>query len=90
MSSRAASSTLLTLRFVCAAKGRSPTLAAEPGFNPLFLQLPGVALLHRKPGLTFARTFARVFSATIRDLSAMTMQLSPGKGLKTNKRNSGI
>jgi hypothetical protein len=86
MSSRAASSTLLTLRFVCAAKGRSPTLAAEPGFNPLFLQLPGVALLHRKPGLTFAR----VFSATIRDLSAMTMQLSTGKGLKTNKRNSGI
>jgi hypothetical protein len=29
-------------------------------------------------------------SATVRDFSAVTMQLNPGKGLKTNKRDSGI
>jgi hypothetical protein len=38
----------------------------------------------------FTRNFVRVFSATVRDFSAVTMQLNPGKGLKTNKRDSGI
>jgi hypothetical protein len=34
--------------------------------------------------------FVRVLCATVRDFSAVTMQLNPRKGLKTNKRNSGI
>jgi hypothetical protein len=38
----------------------------------------------------FSRKFVRVLCATIRDLSAVTMQSNPGKGLKTNKRISGI
>jgi hypothetical protein len=38
----------------------------------------------------FSRNFVRVLCATVRDFSAVTMQLNPGKGLKTNKRDSGI
>ena len=38
----------------------------------------------------FSRNFVRVLCATIRDFSAVTMQSNPGKGLKTNKRISGI
>jgi hypothetical protein len=37
----------------------------------------------------FGRNFVRVLSARIRDFSAMTMQLNPGEGLKTNKRDFG-
>jgi hypothetical protein len=38
----------------------------------------------------FTRNFVRVLSATVRDLTALSLQLNPGKGLKTNKRDSGI
>ena len=38
----------------------------------------------------FSGNFVRVLSATVQDFSAVTMQLNPGKGLKTNKRDSGI
>jgi hypothetical protein len=38
----------------------------------------------------FSRNFVRVLCATIREFSAVTMHLNPRKGLKTNKRNSGI
>src|SRR5216683_6785189 len=38
----------------------------------------------------FSRNFVRVLCATVRDFSAVTTQLNPGKGLKTNKRISGI
>src|SRR5258707_15065301 len=34
--------------------------------------------------------FVRVLCATVRDFSAATMHLNPGKGLKTNKRDSGF
>src|ERR1700737_800161 len=34
-------------------------------------------------------TSSRVLCATVRDFSAVTMQLNPGKGLETNKRDSG-
>jgi hypothetical protein len=37
----------------------------------------------------FSRNFVRVLGVTVRDFSAVTMQLNPGKGLKTNKRDSG-
>jgi hypothetical protein len=37
----------------------------------------------------FSRNFVRVVCATVRDFSALTMQLNPGKGLKTNERHSG-
>jgi len=37
----------------------------------------------------FGRNFVRVLSARVRDFSAVTMQLNPGEGLKTNKRDSG-
>jgi hypothetical protein len=36
--------------------------------------------------LHFSRNFVRVLCATVRDFSAVTMQLNPGKELKTNKR----
>jgi hypothetical protein len=38
----------------------------------------------------FSRNFVRVLCATVRDFSAVIMQSNPGKGLKTNKRESGI
>jgi hypothetical protein len=38
----------------------------------------------------FSRNFVRVLCAKIRDFSAVTMYSNPGKGLKTNKRHSGI
>jgi hypothetical protein len=38
----------------------------------------------------FNRNFVRVLCATVRDFSAVIMQSNPGKGLKTNKRESGI
>ena len=38
----------------------------------------------------FSRNFVRVSCAIVRALSAVTMQLNAGKGLKTNKRDSGI
>jgi hypothetical protein len=34
----------------------------------------------------FSRNFVRVLCAAVRDFSAVTMQLNPVKGLKTNKR----
>jgi hypothetical protein len=37
----------------------------------------------------FSRNFVRVLCATVRDFSAVKMQSNPGKGLKTNKRDSG-
>jgi hypothetical protein len=37
----------------------------------------------------FSRNFVRVLCAAVRDFSAVKMQSNPGKGLKTNKRNSG-
>ena len=37
----------------------------------------------------FGRNFVRVLSARVRDFSAVTMQLNPGEGLKTNKHDSG-
>ena len=37
----------------------------------------------------FSRNFVRVLCATVRDFSAVAMQLDPGKGVKTNKRDSG-
>ena len=43
-----------------------------------------------KSRTNFTRNFVRVLSATVRDFGAVTMQLNPGKGLKTNKRDSGI
>jgi hypothetical protein len=39
--------------------------------------------------IDFSRNFVRVLCAIVRDFSAMTMQVNPGKGLKTNKRDSG-
>jgi hypothetical protein len=44
-------------------------------------------LISRTPNLS--RNFVRVLGATVRKFSAVTMQLNPGKGLKTNKRDSG-
>jgi hypothetical protein len=38
----------------------------------------------------FSRNFVRVLCATVREFSAVKMQSNPGKGLKTNKRDSGI
>src|SRR6266852_4327220 len=38
----------------------------------------------------FSRNFVRVLCARVRDFSALTMQLNAGKGLKTNKCDSGI
>jgi hypothetical protein len=38
----------------------------------------------------FSRKFVRVLCATVRDFSAVKMQSNPGKGLKVNKRDSGI
>jgi hypothetical protein len=37
----------------------------------------------------FSRNFVRVLCATVRDLTAVIMQSNPGKGLKTNKSDSG-
>jgi hypothetical protein len=37
----------------------------------------------------FSRNFVRVLCVTVRDFSAVTRQSIPGKGLKTNKRDSG-
>jgi hypothetical protein len=37
----------------------------------------------------FSRNFVRVLCATVREFSAVKMQSNPGKGLKTNKRDSG-
>jgi hypothetical protein len=38
----------------------------------------------------FSINFVQVLCATVRDFSAATMQLNPGKGLKTDKRDSEI
>jgi hypothetical protein len=38
----------------------------------------------------FSRNVVRVLCATIREFSAVTMHSNPRKGLKTNRRNSGI
>lgn len=35
----------------------------------------------------FSSNFVRVLCATFRDFSAVELQLNPGKGLKTNKRD---
>ena len=39
--------------------------------------------------INFSRNFVRVLCAIVRDFIAMTMQVNLGKGLKTNKRDSG-
>ena len=38
----------------------------------------------------FSRNFVRVLCATVRNFSAATMQLNPGKRSKTNKRDLGF
>jgi hypothetical protein len=43
-----------------------------------------------KPRTNLAMNFGRVLCAAVRDFSAVKMQSNPGKGLKTNKRNSVI
>jgi hypothetical protein len=54
-------------------------VSLEPVSNPLPPQLPTVATFASKTGTNFRANFVRAFSATVREFSAMTVQLNPGQ-----------
>ena len=80
---------------VCGTWIGSPGLASSArvwSATPTYKQLGGFRDLNaaKQPCRTFSRNFVRVLCATVQDFSAATIHLNPGKGLKTNKRDSGI
>jgi hypothetical protein len=58
--------------------------------TPLRKQFPIEATFAFKSRTNFSSNFVLDLSTKLRDLSAATMQLNPGKSLRIKKRQSGI